>query len=77
MGVAGAGAFTGALFLAYLGDFKRKGWSVLGGAFGFGVFLIAFAQATHYLVFDFSFRRRVYRGHVCGGNKYSATATCN
>lgn len=47
MGVAGAGAFCGALFLAYLGDFKRKGWSVLGGAFGFGVFLIAFAQATH------------------------------
>ena len=46
MGVAGAGAFCGALFLAYLGDFKRKGWSVLGGAFGFGVFLIAFAQAT-------------------------------
>lgn len=47
MGVAGAGAFVGALFLAYLGDFKRKGWSVLGGAFGFGVFLIAFAQATN------------------------------
>ncbi len=46
MGVAGAGAFCGALFLAYLGDFKRKGWSVLGGAFGFGVFLIGFAQAT-------------------------------
>lgn len=46
MGVAGAGAFFGALLLAYLGDFKRKGWSVLGGAFGFGVFLIAFAQAT-------------------------------
>lgn len=47
MGVAGAGAFFGALFLAYLGDYKRKGWSVLGGAFGFGVFLIAFAQSTH------------------------------
>jgi MFS family permease len=47
MGVAGAGAFAGAFFLAYLGDFKRKGWSVLGGAFGFGVFLIAFAQSTH------------------------------
>ena len=47
MGVAGAGAFFGALFLAYLGDFKRKGWSVLGGALGFGVFLIAFAQSTH------------------------------
>ena len=49
MGVAGAGAFFGALFLAYLGDFKRKGRSVLAGAFGFGVFLIAFAQATHLL----------------------------
>src|SRR4029453_15075050 len=47
MGVAGSGAFFGALFLAYLGDFKRKGWSVLGGAFGFGVFIIAFSQATH------------------------------
>jgi MFS family permease len=47
MGVAGAGAFFGALFLAYLGDFKRKGWSVLGGAFGFGIFIMAFAQATH------------------------------
>jgi MFS family permease len=47
MGVAGGGAFFGALFLAYLGDFKRKGWSVLGGALGFGIFLIAFAQATH------------------------------
>jgi MFS family permease len=46
MGVAGAGAFVGALLLAYLGDFKRKGWSVLGGGFGFGVFLMAFAQAT-------------------------------
>src|SRR5882724_2084261 len=47
MGVAGAGAFCGALFLAYLGDFKRKGWSVLGGAFGFGIFVIAFAKSTH------------------------------
>jgi MFS family permease len=47
MGVAGAGAFCGALVLAYLGDFKRKGWSVLGGALGFGIFLIAFAEATH------------------------------
>jgi MFS family permease len=47
MGTAGGGAFFGALFLAYLGDFKRKGWSVLGGAFGFGVFLMAFAQATN------------------------------
>jgi MFS family permease len=46
MGTAGAGAFFGALVLAYLGDFKRKGWSVLGGAFLFGVFLIVFAQST-------------------------------
>ena len=54
MGVAGSGAFCGALFLAYLGDFKRKGWSVLGGAFGFGVFLIAFAQSTR-LVWSLTF----------------------
>jgi MFS family permease len=47
MGVAGAGAFSGALLLAYLGDFKRKGWSVLGGSISFGVCLIAFARSTH------------------------------
>ncbi|HKY28985.1 MAG TPA: MFS transporter [Pyrinomonadaceae bacterium] len=46
MGAAGAGAFFGALTLAYLGDFKHKGWSVLGGAIAFGVWLIAFAQST-------------------------------
>ncbi len=46
MGVAGAGAFCGALFLTYLGDFKQKGWFVLGGAFGFGAFLVAFSLAT-------------------------------
>ena len=40
MGIAGAGAFSAALLLAYLGDFQRKGWSVLGGAFSFGVCLI-------------------------------------
>jgi len=45
MGVAGGGAFCGALFLTYLGDFKQKGWFVLGGAFGFGLFLIAFSLA--------------------------------
>lgn len=47
MGVAGTGAFSGALLLAYLGDFKKKGWSVLGGAFAFGVCVIAFALSTH------------------------------
>lgn len=57
MGTAGAGAFVGALVLAYLGDFKRKGWSVLGGAFAFGLCLIAFAlsrQFTVSLVFLFA-----------------------
>ena len=47
MGTAGAGAFLGALVLAYLGDFKRKGWSVLGGAFSFGVCLIVFGLSTN------------------------------
>jgi MFS family permease len=47
MGIAGAGAFTAALLLAYLGDFQRKGWSVLGGAFSFGVCLICFGLATN------------------------------
>ncbi|HKO61081.1 MAG TPA: MFS transporter [Pyrinomonadaceae bacterium] len=46
MGVAGAGAFFGALFLTYLGDFKQKGWFVLGGALGFGSFLIAFSLSS-------------------------------
>ena len=50
MGTAGAGAFCGALVLAYLGDFKRKGSTVIGGAFAFGVCLIAFALANHFYV---------------------------
>ncbi len=50
MSTAGAGAFAGALVLAYLGDFKRKGWTVLGGALGFGVSLIAFSFAQHLIV---------------------------
>ena len=57
MGTAGAGAFVGALVLTYLGDFKRKGWSVIGGAFAFGVCLIAFAlskQLTVSLTFLFA-----------------------
>ena len=47
MGTAGAGAFLGALLLAYLGDFRKKGWSVLGGAFAFGICLIGFGLSTH------------------------------
>lgn len=46
MGMAGAGALFGALFLAYLGDFRRKGWFVLGGDFGFAVCLIGFSLST-------------------------------
>ena len=47
MGMAGAGAFFGALFLAYLGDFRHKGWFVLGGDFAFAVALIGFSLSTN------------------------------
>jgi len=46
MGLAGAGAFCGALFVTFLGDFRYKGWSVLGGAWAFGLFLIGFSFST-------------------------------
>lgn len=45
-GVAGAGAFGGALLVAYLGDFRRKGWLVLGGAILFGICIANFALTT-------------------------------
>jgi len=47
MGMAGAGAFCGAALLTILGDFRRKGWFVLGGSLFFGAFLTAFALSTH------------------------------
>ena len=47
MGTAGAGSLFGALFLAYLGDFRRKGWFVLGGCFGFAVCLVGFSLSTN------------------------------
>jgi MFS family permease len=50
MGTAGAGALVGALFLAYLGDFRRKGWFVLGGDFAFAVCLICFSLSTNIAV---------------------------
>jgi MFS family permease len=50
MGASGAGALVGALLLAYLGNFKYKGWSVLSGAFGFALCLIGFALSTDLLV---------------------------
>lgn len=45
-GMSGAGAFLGALVLTFLGNFKYKGWSVLGGSFGFALFLTGFALST-------------------------------
>lgn len=47
MGTAGAGAFGGALLVAYLGDFRRKGWFVLGGAILFGICITNFALSTN------------------------------
>jgi MFS family permease len=46
MGTAGLGALFGALFIAYLGDFQRKGWAVLGGSIAAGVCVTGFALST-------------------------------
>ena len=46
-GMAGAGALFGALFLAYLGDFKHKGWFVLCGVFAFAICLAGFSLSTN------------------------------
>jgi predicted MFS family arabinose efflux permease len=46
MGTAGAGAFVGALLVAYLGDFRKKGWFVLGGAIVFGLCITGFALSS-------------------------------
>lgn len=44
MGTAGAGALTGALVLAYMGDLKRKGLFLLGTMFSGGSCIVAFAS---------------------------------
>ena len=76
MGTAGAGAFLGALVLAYLGDFKRKGWSVLGGAFSFGVCLIVFCPVDQPGSFvDFSLRHRVFHCHFGSGHQHTPAET--
>ncbi|HEY8223843.1 MAG TPA: MFS transporter [Pyrinomonadaceae bacterium] len=49
MGTAGIGAFCGAALLTVLGDFRRKGWVVLGGSLGFGICVIAFALSTRFV----------------------------
>jgi MFS family permease len=46
MGTSGGGAFLGALLVAYLGDFRRKGWFVLGGSIMFGAGIIGFALSS-------------------------------
>src|SRR6185503_10268375 len=46
MGTAGGGAFFAALLVAYLGDFRRKGWFVLGGAIVFGICITGFALSS-------------------------------
>lgn len=56
MGASGAGAFCGAVVLAYLGNFKGKGLSVLIGVFAFSIFIIGFAlsrNVTISLIFIF------------------------
>src|SRR5262249_31085530 len=50
MGMASAGALFGALFLAYLGDFRRKGWFVLGGDLAFAICLVFFSLSTHFVL---------------------------
>lgn len=46
MGTAGGGALGGALLVAYLGDFRRKGWLVLGGSIAFGLSIMGFALSS-------------------------------
>src|ERR1044072_5641744 len=47
MGMSGAGAFLGRFVLAYLGNFRRKGWFVLGGSFFFALCIVGFALSAH------------------------------
>jgi MFS family permease len=46
MGTAGAGALCGALVLAYLGDFRRKGLLLLGSLFSGGACIAALGAAS-------------------------------
>lgn len=46
MGTAGAGALCGALALAYMGDFRRKGWFLLCSMLAGGTCIVGFATAT-------------------------------
>lgn len=48
MGAVGVGALLGAVLVAWLGDFRRKGWLMLGTGFLFGVTLVLFAYVPNY-----------------------------
>ena len=48
---SGLGALLGTLVTASLGNFKHKGWLLLGGAVLFGVFLIVFAVTSEVFAF--------------------------
>ncbi len=50
MGTAGGGALCGALLVAYLGDFRRKGWFVLGGGILFGICIMGFAVSSRLML---------------------------
>lgn len=50
MGTAGFGAFVGSMLLAFLGDFQRKGLSVLLGVFSFAICDIIFALSINLYV---------------------------
>src|SRR6185437_16545953 len=54
MCVSGCVALTGALLIAYLGDFRRKGWFVLSGAILFGLCITGFALSNR-LMFSLLF----------------------
>jgi predicted MFS family arabinose efflux permease len=47
MSFSGAGAVTGALFVAWLGNTKRKGWTALLMQIVLGLATLAFALSTH------------------------------
>ncbi len=49
----GVGALIATFFVAGLGDFKAKGWLLVGGSAGFGLFLILFAASTWFPLSQF------------------------
>ena len=48
--ISGTGAVLGTLITASLGNFRHKGWLILGGAVLFGAFLMLFAASGYFFV---------------------------